>query len=380
MPDNPAADLGEQPPDEIVVDPPGPEVSDQIVIDADTGEIVPADLPPAVGLPPGAPPGLQPSRNYLAAVELGHVLASSGYYKDAMEPAKAAVKVMVGMDLGVSPTAALQGISVIEDKNGRVSFLIESKLLASVVKGRPGYDYRIVERTDERVEIEFTRDGVAQEPNIDWTMERAQTANLKGKPGDMYAKYPREMLTWRALAEGIRLHFPEIIGGQPVYTFEEMNEDPDEVKLREALTPGAEPLTDDRAEEQRATARAIYAELKEINPERLVPGRFDSMVKSAEHSHERLDSLIAALTDLRDTEAEIAGLIERLRAGEAPPGTTESELKALLDRVERKGSNRERIEMLRAALPPDPAERQDAAEDPDPPTPEPESQEDPPDA
>jgi hypothetical protein len=66
------------------------------------------------------PPGIQPTRNYVAAVELGQVLAASGIYKDARDPAKAAVKVMIGMDLGLAPTAALQAIHLFEDNEGNV--------------------------------------------------------------------------------------------------------------------------------------------------------------------------------------------------------------------------------------------------------------------
>lgn len=315
-------------------------------------------------LPPGEqvaaatalPPGVQPSRNYLRAVELGHVLASSGFYPDAKDPAKAAVKVMIGMDLGLSPTAALQAIHVIEDSQGKVSFLIEGKLLAALIKSRPGYDYRFtpvdpddpskgVIRGDDKVSIDFYRDGEKLEPSIEWTMERAQKAGLTGKKNQMYAKYPAEMLTWRALAEGTRIHFPELLAGNPVYADVEFGGDEDG-DFREALAPAkAQPLDDEESEKQRAALREIFDELKAVNPERLLPPMFAGMVQRAEHSHERLATEIERLKDLLETEKTLAALKDKAREELPDP-----EAKALIDKAERAPSNRQRIGVMEAAL------------------------------
>lgn len=291
------------------------------------------------------PSGVQPSRNYMAAVELGHVLAASGYYSDARDPAKAAVKVMVGMDIGISPTAALQGIHVIESE-GRVQFLIEGKLFAAVIKARPGYDYTFVERTDERVVIRFTRDGETLEPDIDWDMAKAQAAGLTGRKSKMYEKYPREMLTWRALAEGTRAHFPEIIGGQPIYALEEFGMDANDESLKEALEPPRPtPLADEKAEELRVAAHSVFEELKAVNPDRLITGRFTQMIAGAEHSHARLEAVLASLVDLREMEKMIAKLSAILTEL-----IGDKEAKPIIDRAERRGSQRERISVLERAI------------------------------
>lgn len=307
-------------------------------------QIVPSDR--VVGtIASQLPVGVQPSRNYMAAVELGHVLAASGYYSDARDPAKAAVKVMVGMDIGISPTAALQGIHVIE-KDGRVQFLIEGKLFAAVIKARPGYDYTFVERTDEKVVIRFTRDGEVLEPDIDWDMAKAQKAGLTGRGAKMFEKYPREMLTWKALAEGTRAHFPEIIAGQPIYALEEFGMDANDESLKQALEPPKPtPLADEKAEALREKAQAVFDELKAINPDRLVTGRFTQMIAGAEHSHARLEAVLASLEDLRNTEASIAGLAEVLIEL-----VGDKEAKPIIDRAERRGSQRERISVLENAV------------------------------
>jgi hypothetical protein len=311
-------------------------------------------LDPAPDLTPETilPPGVQPSRNYVAAIELGTVLAQSGIYKDALEPARAAVKVMIGMDLGLSPTAALQGIHVIEDRQGKVSIIIEGKLFAALIKGRPGYDFRFTpvdpedpskgtRRSDTEVSIDFYKDGEKVEPSIVWTIERAKKAGLT--KNDTYTKYPAEMLTWRALAEGARIHFPELLAGNPIYAEGELGEEGD---LRKALEPPkAQPLTDAKAEGLREKAREVFDQLRAINPDRLVSGRFAQALAGAEHSHAALEAKVAWLEDLRDTEKTVG---ERKAELEALVG--DKEAKGTIERAERRGSNRERIDVLDKAI------------------------------
>lgn len=293
------------------------------------------------------PPGVQPSRNYVRAIELGHTLARSGYFSDARDPAQAAVKVMIGMDLGLSPTAALVGIHAFNEGSKTV-FVIEGKLLAALIKARPDLDYKIVERTAEKVEIEFLRkepgvaEWTAQSPNIVWTTEDAKRAGLLDK--DNWTKFPREMLTWRALVEGVRLHFPEILTGNPIFTDAEFG---GEGELQEA-TAGPRPaaLTDDEAEQLRDRARRIFEELTALEPvakrgKRMARPLLETRIREAEHSHANLRNVVASLDDLLKSERRIVELEGELdeRFGDA------ADLKALIDRGERKGSQQERIDL-----------------------------------
>lgn len=336
-------------------------MSDEPAAAAVKPEVVDADAPlPAVPPVPTAevalPPGVQPSRNYLQAVELGHVLAASGYYQDATQPAQAAVKVMIGMDLGVSPTAAIQAIHTMEESDGqggkKTVFLIEAKLLAAVVKRHPDVEYKIVKREPDEVEIEYLRrneegEMVAEGPNITWTLEKAKKS-VKGfdKKPMWKGGQTDVMLTWRNLSEGVRLYFPEIIAGQPVYTFEEFDTDSDDARLKEALAPARPvPLNDAKAEGLRDEAKKVFDELKAINSDRLVAGRFAQMVAGAEHSHARLEGVVASLVDLRDTEKTIAE-----RAAELEELVGEKDAKPTIERAERRGSNRERIDVLDKAI------------------------------
>ena len=260
---------------------------DEVAVVPDDVELVPA------------PPGVQPTRNYLAAVKLGVVLAQSRYFNDARSEAQAAVKVMLALDLGLPPMAGLTTIHAFE-ADGTTRFVIEGKALAALVKQRPGYDYKIVKREDDEVSIDFYRDGEKIEPTITWTMAMAQRAGLTKNPA--YTRYPREMLTWRCIAEGVRLHLPEILAGNAIYTDAEFA--PEDADFRGALEgpPRTPPLTDDKAEELRARINAAYAELVEVNPNRMKRPLVERRIRDAEHSHTNLENVARSIEDLRDSE------------------------------------------------------------------------------
>lgn len=298
--------------------------------------------------------GLVPSRNYMQAVELGHVAAASGLYPDARTAARAAMVIMVGMDLGIPPAASLMGIHIMESSDGKVHFLIEGKLLGSLINEREGYAYKVLSSSEEACELEFLRDGERIGPNIVWDKAKAVKASLWGKKGP-WQNYPAEMLRWRALAEGTRIYFPEVLSGQSIYVEGEFGES--DTNYRAALEgPKAPPaLADEEAEGLRKNADEIFAEIVALNPDRLLRGRKERMVKQAEHSHTALQGVVASLEDLRDTEATYQARLTELEevAGEKPT----KEVKA---RAERRGSQRERIEVVEKAL----ADAREAAETP----------------
>lgn len=288
--------------------------------------------------------GLTPSRNYMQAVELGHVAAASGLYPDARTAARAAMVIMVGMDLGIPPAASLMGIHIMESSDGKVHFLIEGKLLGSLINEREGYAYKVLSTSEEACELEFLRNGEPAGPNITWDKAKAVKAGLWNKKGP-WQNYPAEMLRWRALAEGTRIYFPEVLSGQSIYVEGEFGES--DTNYRQALEgPQAPPaLADEEAETLRKEADEIFAEIVALNPDRLLRGRKARMIKQAEHSHAALRDVVGSLEDLRDTEAvyqeRLADLTEV--AGEKPA-------KEVAARAERRGSQRERIEVVEKAL------------------------------
>jgi hypothetical protein len=147
-------------------------------------------------------------------------LAASGMFKDARQASQAFAKIMLGRDLGLSPTQAMISIHVVEGKPE-----LSANLQAQLVKTYRGpdgerYDYRVTENTDEACAIEFRR----REVGGDWealgverfTMADAKTAGLV-RANSPWTKYPRNMLWARCISNGVNFHCPEVARGLRVY-------------------------------------------------------------------------------------------------------------------------------------------------------------------
>lgn len=67
------------------------------------------------------------------------------------------------------------------------------------------------------------------------------------------------------------------------------------------------PLTDERAEAQRETARALFREIQAVNRLFMLPAQHHAYLTRAEHSHARLDEYIAYLQDKLDEVKRGAG-------------------------------------------------------------------------
>lgn len=170
------------------------------------GEIVRGDAPR--GLKDGAA---------LSPVELGKVLAASGYFPDAKSAAQCAVKVLAGQELGVKPIAAMTGIYIVKDK-----VMVGATLLASIVQQHPDYSYRVREMSNENVQIEFFHKG-EQIGVSNFSIEDARKAGTQNTD-----KFPRNMLFARAMSNGVKWFIPGVLGGLPVYTEGELGDEPDQ--------------------------------------------------------------------------------------------------------------------------------------------------------
>lgn len=179
---------------------------------------------------------------------LGQVLAASGYFKDVRGEAQAVTKILYGREIGIGPVTALMSVHVIEGKPAPSANLIAARIRAS---GR--YDYRVREHTAEVCRVEFfARAGGKLESLgiVEWTIAEARAAGLAGK--QVWKSYPRAMLFARALSEGARVHCPEVFGGSPVYTPEELgaevNADGDPVGLTAPEPIGPEMMSVEQEE------------------------------------------------------------------------------------------------------------------------------------
>jgi len=147
----------------------------------------------------------------IPTMELGDILAKSGYFQDASEAAQAIVKVLAGRELGIGPVASMTGIHIIKGKPS-----LGANLIGAAIKRSGRYNYRINEITNERCALTFYEDGEEVGPSV-FTKADAQAAGTQNMN-----KFPRNMLFARAISNGARWYCPDIFGGGPVYTPEEL--------------------------------------------------------------------------------------------------------------------------------------------------------------
>jgi hypothetical protein len=152
------------------------------------------------------PPGL-------GVVELGQMMAASGFFQDTKDAAQAAVKIIAGQELGFGPVASMTGIHIVQ---GRIT--LSANLIAAAIRRSGRYGYRILELSDEVCRLEFLEEGTSVGVT-DFTWKDAERAQLAGKP--IWKQYPRNMLFARAMSNGARFYCPDVFGG-PVYTPEEL--------------------------------------------------------------------------------------------------------------------------------------------------------------
>ena len=151
-------------------------------------------------------------------MQLGSVLAESGFFSDSRGAAQAVVKVLAGRELGLGPVASMTGIYIVK---GRVT--LSANMIAGAIKRAPGYDYKVKELSATVCRIEFMQDGELVGEST-FTMENARTAKLAG--GTNWTAYPRNMLFARAISNGAKWYCPDIFAG-PVYTPDELGADID---------------------------------------------------------------------------------------------------------------------------------------------------------
>jgi hypothetical protein len=166
-------------------------------------------------IPPPAPPFITGLDD---AVRFGEVLAKSGYFKDAADASKAAVKVLAGAELGIGPIDSMTGINIVEGKP-----TLSADLEAKAVKRSKRYNYRVIELSDQRCVIEFYEFGELVGVET-FTVDDAKRAQLLGKRN--WQQYPKNMLFARALSNGVAFHCPDVTALR-IYTPDELGDEDD---------------------------------------------------------------------------------------------------------------------------------------------------------
>lgn len=160
------------------------------------------------------------------------VITRSKLFSDIRDKEQAAVKIMAGKELGFDAVTAMSGIHIIKGK-----ITLGATLLAAAIKRSKRYDYRVVETTDDRCEIQFFELGQECGRAV-FTMEDAKRADLTSN--QQWKKHPSDMLFARALTRGQRRFCPDVINGTPAYTPEELGhyeEQPQRVRTEIVADP-----------------------------------------------------------------------------------------------------------------------------------------------
>lgn len=150
-------------------------------------------------------------------------------------PANVLLVIEHGLALGLRPTAAINGINII---NGRPT--LSSDAMAAVVR-RTGHKLRIIEDTDAMsvTAILIRADDPDFEFRVTWDVAKAEQAGLWGNKGP-WSLYPMQMLRARAISEVCRQGASDALAGV-IYTPEELGGVDGEVISERPAPPASAP-------------------------------------------------------------------------------------------------------------------------------------------
>ncbi len=205
--------------------------------------------------------------------------------------AKIVTRIMYGMEIGLSPVAALVGVNIIKGRP-----VLGAGAIAAAVMSSGKVMFHELERNDDRCRLKWTR-GNKVVGESSFSMDDAKRAGLV-RAGGNWQKYPRNMLFARALTNGQRVYCPDLFGGS-AYTAEELSE-PEPVRV--ANMRSSEPKRPARA----AGSKAVVAR--------------DAVDVERSKARRRLVDIIADLPD--DIDPKRVQLAIKLKLDKAPVMTT----------------------------------------------------------
>lgn len=194
---------------------------------------------------------------------------------------QAVAVIQFGTEIGIGPMQALTNIKPIQGQ-----MTMSARLIMGLAASR-GVSWKVVESTDKRCEIVFSRPGWESITSI-YTIEEARNAGLV-RGGSGWEKYPQDMLFARAGSRGIRRIAPDATFG--MYSTEEMND--------VVATAGPLPEADAVAE-----ATVVEPEQLDFPGEELKPNPDIDLYKEAEEATQSpaFEAAIKAIKDKLEVE------------------------------------------------------------------------------
>ncbi len=159
-------------------------------------------------------------RSYEEVGYLAKLFSNAGMYAADNKPMtvpQCAVVIMTGIDLGLTPSQAMRGISVIKGKPSPSADL----LVACVRRRKDICDHiQVIESSATGVKMSGRRVGDLTPTLVSFTIEDAQKAELTSS--HMYKKYPEQMLYARCAVKLIRRVWSDVALG--LYTPDELRD------------------------------------------------------------------------------------------------------------------------------------------------------------
>lgn len=142
-----------------------------------------------------------------AAFHVAQRLVESSFVPQGFrgKPIEATAAILAGIEVGLSPMAALRSFDVIQGQAAPRAIT-----LRAVVQSY-GHEMVLVESTESRCRMKGKRKGSDEWQTVTWTMDRAKGLGLTGK--DNWKKQPGAMLVARATSELARLIASDAILG-----------------------------------------------------------------------------------------------------------------------------------------------------------------------
>lgn len=252
---------------------------------------------------------------------MAHAIVQSGLFGVRTVP-QALTLMWLAQAEGRHPVLAARDYHVIEGKPSKTAEAMMRDFLAA----RGTVEWHQLD--DSAADATFAHP-LGGEVRIKWDMERARKAGLLGRKGDMWAKYPRQMLRSRCVSEGIRTVGPMATSG--LYVPEEVGDfEPRRPRMKDVTPPPAEPepfdpetgeIMDTMADRARRMAgkgtevlrnwlqdlsRDDRASLRELIGTADQPGALLTLARQAdaEASHERLRHPMGAGVASGDTRSQ----------------------------------------------------------------------------
>ena len=142
-----------------------------------------------------------------AAYQVATNLVQTSFVPEAFrnKPHEATAAILSGLEVGLSPMAALRSFDVIQG-----SAAARALTLRAIVQSH-GHEIEVVESTTTRCVMRGRRKGSTDWQRVTWTIDRAKQLGLIGKPN--WKNQPQTMLVARATSEISRLVAADAILG-----------------------------------------------------------------------------------------------------------------------------------------------------------------------